>query len=718
MGSRGAPNGVKSRASATILAGKSHGWSPSVLGPTREAIKPVLLSASFLGQGKSGARLPETDLRITAARVGPPDRGGTTPNGTPTPSEGVDRAGSGGELPELQLGTLRESLMGGSAARTGSAPRTRVSTLGHPPQPPSLARIAPDAVLSVGAPGIQDVTARPDGVSRRIEAVETVAISAAPSSPVQRRRAERPVGETLTAVRPDSAVTTSARPEQPKRIASREIELTPTAVELTKRTGSLVTSVPSPFTPAPTERDPDYAPGTGETMTKFTTYLGLFKGSNRAFDERQIRSMRFFADETDRRLDFVLSSETKVLDLGNRAQLLKAPWVFITGEFPLEFTETEARNLREFVKLGGWLWFEDCTTQTDLSFDRSFHEQMRLILPEAEFKALPMDHPLFKSCYDLTKGYLGYEIPPGDKYRENRLHAYFVDERPAVLYTRNDYGCGLEIDTKTFVSTRRSLTDLTAAEMQNGSVMMSMNLAFYFLGEYGAQGLTTRVAETAQRESLKKLEHRVHYHRLFLLGAQDPPFEDFESETAEEWRPIGEGQITESTWSDVDVATAQLTEGDNRKFEISFPMRKGKTAFERLFEEPMDLSGHHGLLVDINNRSTALVRVAVAFVTMPGWQYFETAPAFIKPGLNKDVLFYLFGDEFKSSVTEWEYGASLKGADSVKKIVFLNYAIKPGKLTFDNLRFSRVEVEEVRKLLLEAKNPRIPREATKNQVKP
>jgi len=147
-------------------------------------------------------------------------------------------------------------------------------------------------------------------------------------------------------------------------------------------------------------------------------------------------------------------------------------------------------------------------------------------------------------------------------------------------------------------------------------------------------------------------------------------------------------------------------------------MRKGKTAFERLFEEPIDLSAHHGLLVDINNRSSALVRVAIAFVTMPGWQYYETAPAFIKPGLNKDVVFYLFGDEFKSAETEWEYQSSLKGADAVKKIIFLNYAIKPGRLTFDNLRFSRVQAGEVRKLLLEAKNSRIPREAVKNETKP
>jgi len=810
IGSYGTPDGIKSKASPSFLAGKGHGRSPSVLGPTRETIQPALLPASSLGQGKGGGRSPETDIQIAAALAGPPGDDGTAPDRTPTTGEGTDRAGAASELPELQLDGQRGPLVGGSAARTrapgiaaapaaapgsvsqsarsllssgpsvllstpagssrktsaalpgtvaipslpvrpkmggiprgtsdgdgipptdqfgagfpvgpsaSTARRTRMLTSARPAQTPSPARIAPDAALSVGAPGIQNVAAAPDGSSRRAEAAGLVAISSLPSSPEQRHRGgqSRPVGETLTAVRADPSAATPARPERPKHVASRKMELTPTTVGLASRTESLVTSVPSPFTPALTERDPDYRPGAGETMTQFTSYLGLFKGSNKAFDERQIRSMRFFADEADRRIDFILSSGTKVLHIRNRAQLLKAPWVFITGEFPFEFTEREARNLREYIELGGWLWLEDCTTQTDLSFDRSFHQQMQLILPDAEFKALPMDHPIFKSCYDFTKGYLGYEIPPGDKYRENRLHAYFVDERPAVIYTRNDYGCGMEIDTKTFASTRRSLTDLTAAEMQNGSVMMSMNLVFYFLGEYGARGLTTRVAEAARRESLRKFEHRVRYHRLFVKGAQDPPFEDFESETAEEWLPIGEGQITESTWSDVDVATARLTPGANRKFEMSFPMRKGKTAFERLFEEPIDLSAHHGLLVDINNRSSALVRVAIAFVTMPGWQYYETAPAFIKPGLNKDVVFYLFGDEFKSAETEWEYQSSLKGADAVKKIIFLNYAIKPGRLTFDNLRFSRVQAGEVRKLLLEAKNSRIPREAVKNETKP
>jgi hypothetical protein len=445
-------------------------------------------------------------------------------------------------------------------------------------------------------------------------------------------------------------------------------------------------------------------------MTKFTSYLGLYKGSHKAFDDRQIRSMRFLADETDRRLDFILSSEVKILDIGNRGQLLRAPWVFLTGEFPFEFTQDEARNLKEFIELGGWLWVEDCLTETDASFDRCFHQQMQAILPKAEFKALAMDHPIFSSCYNLTEGYLGYEIPPGDKYRENRLHAYFVDGRPAVIYTRNDYGCGLEIDTKTFASTRKSLTDLTAAEMQNGSVMMSLNLIFYFLGEHGGQGISTRVTEAARRESSRRAEYEAQYHRLFVLGAVQPPLEDFESDTADEWQAIGEDQITETAWTDVDVAKARITGGENRKFELSYPLQKGKTAFERSFDEPLDVSGYHGLLVDVENRSSALVRVAVAFVTMPDWQYFESQPAFIKPGLNKNVLFYLFLKEFKNEGTKWEYSSEIKNPDSVRKIVFLTYAIKPGTLAFDNVRFSRVKPDDIRKLVEATKAPARPQE--------
>ena len=452
---------------------------------------------------------------------------------------------------------------------------------------------------------------------------------------------------------------------------------------------------------ATSARAPRYQPRPGKQMTRFTAYLALYKASNAAFDDRQTRAMRFLTDEVDRRLDFILSTEVRAINLSNRKQVLGAPWLFFTGEFPFEFTEQEARNLREFLELGGRLWVDDCTTVTDTAFDEKFHEQVHLILPDAKFKELPMSHPIFTSCYDLRKGYLGYEIPPGDKYRENRLHAYFIDGRPAILYSRNDYGCGLEIDTKTFVPVQRSLTDLSAAEMQNGSVMMSMNLVYFFLGEQGIQGLTTRVAEAAAKDSVKRAEHQLRYHRLFVKGAIQPPFEDFESETAEEWLPIDEGQVTESSWNDIDLASSRIVEdADGKHLELTYPLKRGKTAFERTFEEPVSFADYHGLLADIDNKSPALVRVAIAIVTMPGWRYFESQPAFIKPGRNRNVLFHFFTKGFKSEDTDWEYRAGIDGLDSVKKIIFLPYSIKPGRLTFDNLRFSRVRAEHVQELLM------------------
>jgi uncharacterized protein YegL len=671
-------------------AGKSLPWSPSVLGPTRETNRDVLLPAVSLYRERTKGSQPHREVEIAAAGAA-----------HPVTARGASRDRLGADLAESAANPL-------TTLPPGPAGRSRTAASGTASELQASAVVGSVPGLPASAPSIKGVglgDQSPKGSSAQPAAVRALAVHI--PAQVEKRAATlaAPIGEGLTslAIRP-LPVEAGERAES-KKIATQAPKLAPADVGLPSGVEPVVALVPTPAAPEPSVRNPNYRPATGQVMTKFTTYLGLYKGSHKAFDDRQIRSMRFLADETDRRLDFILSGEVKILDIGNRGQLLKAPWVFLTGEFPFEFTETEARNLKEFIELGGWLWAEDCGTEADLSFDRCFHQQMKSILPKAEFKALPMDHPIFTSCYDLRKGYLGYDIPPGDKYRENRLHAYFVDERPAVIYTRNDYGCGLEIDTKTFASTRKSLTDLTAAEMQNGSVMMSLDLIFYFLGEQGVQSITTRVTEAARRESDLRAEYEVQYHRLFVQGAILPPFEDFESETAAEWQAIGEDQITETTWTDVDVAKARITGGENRKLELSYPVKKGKTAFERSSDEPVDISGYHGLLVDIDNKSSALVRVAVAFVTMPDWQYFESQPAFIKPGLNRNVLFYLFLKEFKNEGTQWEYRSGIKNPDSVRKIVFLTYAIKPGTLTFDNVRFSRVKADDVRKLIEAPKAP-------------
>ena len=317
---------------------------------------------------------------------------------------------------------------------------------------------------------------------------------------------------------------------------------------------------------------------------------------------------------------------------------------------------------------------------------------MRLVLPDAEYSELPMNHPVFTSCYPLEKGYEGYDIPPGDKFRETRLHAYFIAGRPAIIYSRNDYGCGLEIDPKKGTAGQRSQTDLSPEQMREGALRMSMNLVFYFLGERGVQVERTRIVEEAEEEMRRRKAYEEKWSGLFVKGKLDV-IEDFESDTADEWIP--------SEWENTDVPELALIGVDgHNKLEVKFEKEHDKSVFERDFgeAEKLDLSEANAIMLDVNNQSTAIVRLAIALNT--GGQeylYHESPQVVLKPGVNRNVLFRL-GKNFKTA-PKWKYNQPLQSADEVRKMTFLIYAIKPGRLIFDNLRISTVKKADLVKWL-------------------
>ena len=119
-------------------------------------------------------------------------------------------------------------------------------------------------------------------------------------------------------------------------------------------------------------------------------------------------------------------------------------------------------------------------------------------------------------------------------------------------------------------------------------------------------------------------------------------------------------------------------------------MKKGNAVIEKELPDPADFQSAQGLLVDIENRSPALVRVALGLSTLPDWNYFESPPVYIRPGPNPNIVFRLKGRDFKAASTNWEYRAALQNAGEVKKDFFLIYAVRPGTLRFDNIRLSLI----------------------------
>ena len=192
------------------------------------------------------------------------------------------------------------------------------------------------------------------------------------------------------------------------------------------------------------------------------------------------------------------------VDLSDLSALMRCHTIMLTSNFPVNFKPTEAAALREYIKRGGTFWINDSSASDYEKFDEALRPQIPLLIPGGELEKLPLDHDFFSACYDLRNGFKGYRIPPGDKYRQDYLEAVFIPGQPpaaganidlnewkkhrraGIIYSRNDYSDGLQIDPLLNTG-MKSLTDFTQGEMLESSTRWGMNLVAYALGSQGVQ---------------------------------------------------------------------------------------------------------------------------------------------------------------------------------------------------------------------------------------
>jgi hypothetical protein len=143
-------------------------------------------------------------------------------------------------------------------------------------------------------------------------------------------------------------------------------------------------------------------------------------------------------------------------------ELANYPWIFMTEPGALRLDEEEVTALRKYLLNGGFLMADDFWGQRQWDF---FAGEMKRVLPEREFVELPMDHPIFKSVFDLsgkqknelqTPNYatgeasqatgFTWEIHEGEECRDVHIRALFDDKgRIMVVACHNtDNGDGWE----------------------------------------------------------------------------------------------------------------------------------------------------------------------------------------------------------------------------------------------------------------------------------
>ncbi len=103
------------------------------------------------------------------------------------------------------------------------------------------------------------------------------------------------------------------------------------------------------------------------------------------------------------------------------------PILFLTGHGNINFTDSEVRRLRAYLKSGGFLYVDD-----DYGLDKFIRREMKKVFPEQNFVELPYSHGIFKYPFQFPNG-----VPKIHEHdnKEPQCFGLFYNERLCVLYT-------------------------------------------------------------------------------------------------------------------------------------------------------------------------------------------------------------------------------------------------------------------------------------------
>ncbi|HYF50291.1 MAG TPA: DUF4159 domain-containing protein [Planctomycetota bacterium] len=350
--------------------------------------------------------------------------------------------------------------------------------------------------------------------------------------------------------------------------------------------------------------------------------------------------------------------------------------VLVTSNKPIVFTEAEIESMRKYIEGGGTLWFNDSGASGDERFDQALRRDLLRIFPKGKLEALPQDHALFSAAYDLKTGYKGYRVPPGDKYRQEFIEGVVIEgkggARLGLIYTRNDYADGLEIDPRN-IAGRMSLTDLTSEEMLEGSVRFGINLVAYALGSNAPQ-------MPPPPESAAEFEKTYRYN-----GPALKPFEDFAEAKDAEGKAIWQAE----EWANP-TSFEYVADGEQRLLKVTFKGGdKMKAAVGRSVN--LDLTNAKSVVVDLHSSLRHGFNVSLLMSSMPDWQGFESRPVFVRPGWNRNLRFPLDRDDFKSAKSEWKtYDSAFKPRDHVARLAVLLYNLEEdGEVKIGSIRVEK-----------------------------
>lgn len=112
--------------------------------------------------------------------------------------------------------------------------------------------------------------------------------------------------------------------------------------------------------------------------------------------------------------------------------LFSYPYLHLTGHGNVVFSDTEVKNLQNYLNSGGFLHIDD-----NYGLDQYIRKEIKKIFPNTSLVEIPASHPIFQKPYSFPNG-----LPKIHEHDGKRPQAFgiFVKSRLVLLYT---YECDL-----------------------------------------------------------------------------------------------------------------------------------------------------------------------------------------------------------------------------------------------------------------------------------